>query len=149
SSRSAASLDLPQDAALCRNGSAGRRFPFPIVCVHERVRMFSLEKFGVRRGDSVTAGDITLDLATPGALFIVGAGGAGKSSLLAALAGSQDVEPLGTATLDGQALPIGETAWIRQRIALEGAESVADVLRESGIPQEEARGWLQEAGVEP
>jgi len=111
--------------------------------------MFSLEKFGVRRGDSVTAGDITLDLATPGALFIVGAGGAGKSSLLAALAGSQDVEPLGTATLDGQALPVGETAWIRQRIALEGAESVADVLRESGIPQEEARGWLQEAGVEP
>ena len=49
--------------------------------------MFTLHRVALRRGDSQIVSGATLHVPSPGLLFVVGCGGAGKSSLLRGLLG--------------------------------------------------------------
>ena len=105
--------------------------------------MLALHDIDVVRGTREVLRQITLEAAAPGALFLVGGGGAGKSSLLGALAGRGDATLLGSAQWRGApfsaASPV--VAWLGQRDVFEGNVP-------AGSPT--IREWLRAAqGEEP
>lgn len=77
----------------------------------------------MRRGRDAVVQHATLRVPNPGILFVVGTGGAGKSSLLATLAGAavaQGLTAKGTMELDGRSLTDGgvRTSWVPQHAGL-------------------------------
>ncbi|WP_460709150.1 ATP-binding cassette domain-containing protein [Lysobacter terrae] len=77
--------------------------------------MFDLQLFSVHRQGKPVVRHTSLSVQSPGLLFIVGSGGAGKSSLLAALAGGdrENILHMGTAHLDGEELGAAGTCVIQ------------------------------------
>lgn len=99
--------------------------------------MLMIHRADVRRADRAVVRHVSLQSDSPGVLCLVGPGGAGKSSLLAALAG--DATPRGArlsgmAELDGRAIgSLGErVAWIRQHARLDEAEAIGVQLERLG-----------------
>jgi len=84
--------------------------------------MLALHDIEIMRGTHCVLRHVSLDVQRPGALFLVGGGGTGKSSLLGAIAARGDARLLGTATWGG--LPLTAVspsiAWLGQRDLLEG-----------------------------
>lgn len=111
--------------------------------------VLKLEAAGVRREDAAIVSGISLEMATPGVLFIIGAGGAGKSSLLAAMAGKADVELVGQVELDGQPLPWpDDVVLVHQHARLqEGGSAASRLMSDFGTAPEQAATWLAAAGI--
>lgn len=85
--------------------------------------MLALHDIDVVRGTREVLRQITLEAAAPGALFLVGGGGAGKSSLLAAIGGRGDAMLRGPADWCGAPFAAAPPviAWLGQRDVFEGA----------------------------
>lgn len=108
----------------------------------------------MRRDSHVVVQHATLRVDSPGVLCVVGTGGAGKSSLLATLAGA--AAPLGlrwtgTMELDGQ--PLGQdgsrVAWVPQLARLEPAVAVGQALGQLlGRTTEDVVRWLRVQGLD-
>lgn len=86
--------------------------------------MLVVQRLSVRRGRDVVVQHATLRVGNPGLLFVVGTGGAGKSSLLATLAGaaaSQGLQASGTMELDGRPLDAGQVraSWVAQHACVD------------------------------
>jgi atypical dual specificity phosphatase len=94
--------------------------------------MFNLQLFSVHRRGKPVVRHTSLSVQSPGLLFIVGSGGAGKSSLLAALAGGdrENITHIGTARLDGEELgvPAARATWVQQHAQLLGEASLESNL---------------------
>ena len=109
--------------------------------------VLELQLFSVHRGGRRVVRRASLSVDSPGLLFIVGASGAGKSSLLAALAGGdpEEVTHSGTARLDGKELGVAgsRAAWVTQHEQLleEGtlAANLAVLLH---LPPRDLPAWL-------
>ena len=84
--------------------------------------MLALHDIEIMRGAQCVLRQVSLEAERPGALFLVGGGGSGKSSLLGALAARGDVVLLGGASWNGQPLAaaLPSIAWLGQRDLLEG-----------------------------
>ena len=84
--------------------------------------MLALHDIEIMRGAQCVLRQVSLEVARPGALFLVGGGGNGKSSLLGALAARGELALLGVATWCGQPLAaaLPSIAWLGQRDLLEG-----------------------------
>ena len=102
--------------------------------------MLVLEDIDVARGTREVLRQVSLAAASPGALFVVGGGGAGKSSLLGAIAARGDALLLGTATWHGRPLAASPPAiaWLGQRDRFEDDVPMASPT---------LRAWLQAARV--
>jgi atypical dual specificity phosphatase len=109
--------------------------------------VLNLQLFSVHRRGKPVVRHTSLSVQSPGLLFIVGSGGAGKSSLLAALAGGdrEEITHTGTARLDGADLGVAgaPATWVQQHAQLVGegslASSLAGLLR---IPPDAVPAWL-------
>lgn len=99
--------------------------------------------------------DLSVCVGSPGTLLLVGSGGAGKSSLLMALAGTAGHEAVlaaGTTRLDGGDVGAGsaDTVWLPQHTRLPGWQSAAlELEAHYGVAPAIAEGWLREAGADP
>lgn len=108
----------------------------------------------MRRDRHVVVQHATLRVDSPGVLCVVGTGGAGKSSLLATLAGA--AAPLGlrwtgTMELDGEHLGQGgsRAAWVPQHAKLDPGVGVGAALGQLlGRPPEDVVRWLQVQGLD-
>lgn len=106
-----------------------------------------------RRGECVVRG-VSLQGQSPGLLFLMGAGGAGKSSLLAAMSGVDEGAALqlsGMAVLDGHDIAAGQVDVVRvpQRLRLDGEEPTLTRLADRfGVDGATAVQWVMQAGVE-
>lgn len=115
--------------------------------------MLVLQHFSVHRRGKPVVRHTSLSIENPGMLFIVGSGGAGKSSLLSALAcrDTGNVLRMGTALLDGEEIgsPNASTTLVSQHSQLpaEGtlATALTDVLR---IPPTDLPAWLRTHGLD-
>ena len=86
--------------------------------------MLVVQRLSVRRGRDVIVQHATLRVGNPGLLFVVGTGGAGKSSLLATLAGAAatvGLQASGAMELDGRPLdgPGVRASWVAQNACIE------------------------------
>lgn len=99
--------------------------------------MLALHDIEIMRGAQCVLRQVSLDVPRPGALFLVGGGGSGKSSLLGAIAARADVAMLGIASWHGLPLAVAapSIAWLGQRDLFEG-----------GVPpgSHAMHGWLRE-----
>lgn len=110
-------------------------------------RVLDLQLFSVHRRGKPVVRHTSLSVQSPGLLFIVGSGGAGKSSLLAALAGGdrENILHMGAARLDGEELGVAgaRAIWVRQHAQLEGEElleaTLAGLLQ---MPPRDLPAWL-------
>jgi len=84
--------------------------------------MLALHDIDIMRGAQCVLRQVSLEVERPGALFLVGGGSSGKSSLLGAIAAHGGADLLGMATWCG--LPLATAApsiaWLGQRDLLEG-----------------------------
>jgi atypical dual specificity phosphatase len=115
--------------------------------------MLVMHRVELRRRDQQVIRHASLSAESPGLLFLVGPGGAGKSSLLCALAGAQCVDRprlTGMAELDGLSIATAQvrTAWVPQRAELSADHDVSEqlALRCDASPARIAA-WLAKAGV--
>lgn len=112
-----------------------------------------LHRAGVRRGSEAVLKGVSLQAQSPGLLFVVGSGGAGKSSLFAALAGvagDTHFQLSGTAELDGVPIGAGAThiGWVPQHARLEGEGSCRAALQASlGGNDVQVEAWLEQRGL--
>lgn len=117
--------------------------------------MFQLQGVEVRRGNGMVARDVCMRGDHPGILLVVGAGGAGKSSLLMALARPADADTrvaCGYACLGGADLASGKvrTVWLPQHARLDPAAVVAVQMQEChGVSPDVTATWIREAGGNP
>jgi atypical dual specificity phosphatase len=108
-----------------------------------------LQEVGIRRHQQQLIQNTSLQAANPGLLFLVGAGKAGKSSLLAALAApspDESLQRVGTVELDGHPLECIRTAWLPQHACLQGEEPADAQLARRGVDVREAIGWIARTG---
>ena len=84
--------------------------------------MLALHDIEIIRGTHCVLRHVSLDVPRPGALFLMGGGGAGKSSLLGAIAARGQAMLLGAVTWGGLPLDMAapSIAWLGQRDLLEG-----------------------------
>lgn len=84
--------------------------------------MLALHDIEIMRGAHCVLRQVSLEVSRPGALFLVGGGGSGKSSLLGAIAARGTATLLGAATWRGLPLAVAapSVAWLGQRDLLEG-----------------------------
>jgi atypical dual specificity phosphatase len=104
---------------------------------------------GVERGGRCLLRGLSFAVAAPGLLFLMGPGGEGKSSLLAALAGHAPGELAlrGKVTLDRRELRSADTAWVPQHAQVHGEASPAQQLQARfGVRADEAAAILVAAG---
>jgi atypical dual specificity phosphatase len=111
--------------------------------------MLILHRVEIRRcGESVVR-HASLHAQMPGLLFIVGPGGAGKSSVLTALSHTADGTPVlesGLATLGGVSLSSSEVLkiWVPQHEQLtQTGSAMSELVERYGVNAEEAGGWLE------
>ena len=108
--------------------------------------MLAFHELSVWRAGRTAVANVSLEIATPGLLFLVGPGGCGKSSLLHALSGRHDIEGLATAgfaTINGRPLRYASIVSLGQHAQLEGAGSLAEALSsESDTARHDLGGWL-------
>lgn len=85
---------------------------------------------GVQRGGRRLLQGLSLAVEAPGLLFLMGPGGEGKSSLLAALAGHapEELALRGSVTLDGRELRPSEVVWVPQHAQVHGEATPAQQL---------------------
>lgn len=109
--------------------------------VTHEVGVLLLHRACVRRGQDLVLRHVSLQCNAPGLLFLVGSGGAGKSSLLSAMSGGQASSSLtisGTAELCGKSLSTVShmISWVPQRL-----RATTDVLSEmtENVPHASAR----------
>ncbi len=116
--------------------------------------MFTLHRVALRRGDSQIVSGATLQVPSPGLLFVVGCGGAGKSSLLRGLLGDAPDSHLhlsGLAELDGQPVrdPALPKVWVAQHVRLDGHGRCADALaRRLQCAPEAVQDWFARRGLQ-
>lgn len=112
-----------------------------------------LQLFSVHRRGKPVVRHASLSVESPGVLFIVGSGGAGKSSLLSALAcrDTDTVFRMGTALLDGEDAggPDASATLVPQHSQLSGdgtlATALVDLLR---VASTDLPAWLQAHGLD-
>ncbi|MGO4700552.1 ATP-binding cassette domain-containing protein [Dyella sp. 2RAB6] len=99
--------------------------------------MLALYDIEIMRGTQCVLRQVSLEVERPGALFLVGGGGSGKSSLLGAIAARGDAAWLGVASWRGLPLAVASPAigWLGQ----------CDLLEE-GVPAASHawHAWLRE-----
>ncbi|TWI11980.1 ATP-binding cassette domain-containing protein [Aerolutibacter ruishenii] len=115
--------------------------------------MLVLQRFSVYRQGSPVVRDTTLSVESPGMLFLIGPGGAGKSSLLSAMASRDNgnITRMGTALLDGEDVggPNARATLVPQHLQLAGAEPLADALTHFlRMRLDELPAWLQAHGLD-
>lgn len=113
-----------------------------------------MHRVEVRRSDRSVVCQVSLQAESPGLLFVIGSGGAGKSSLLAALAqaGAGDAAMLtGMIDLDGKTVghdPV-ETTWVPQHLQLASEDCVAlELEARFGVAPATAARWLEEVDAD-
>jgi len=112
-----------------------------------------LQRVCVRRDQEPVVQHASLRVVSPGLLFVVGGGGAGKSSLLAMLAstGQSGLAHSGSAELDGMDICAGQVraAWVSQQAHLPPDGSCEDALRALlGGSAGDLLQWLQGHGLD-
>lgn len=115
--------------------------------------MLVLHRVEVRRSGEPLIRHASFQCDSPGLLFVVGPGGGGKSTLLAALAGCMpDISLSGMADLDGRHICTQpeSTAWMPQHAELCGDDPALEQLTARWrLSREQACAVLAEAGVDP
>lgn len=118
------------------------------------VSVLVVQRLCVRRDQHVVVQHATLRVDSPGALCVVGTGGAGKSSLLATLAGaaaSLGLRWTGTMELDGEPLGQGggRVAWVPQLARLDSGVAVGQALGQLlGRAPDDVQRWLRVQGLD-
>lgn len=110
---------------------------------------FAFADVGVERGGRRLLHGLSFALEAPGLLFLMGPGGEGKSSLLAAMAGHAPGELAlrGKVTLDRRELRSAEVVWVPQHAQVHGEATPAQQLQARfGVRADEAAAILVAAG---
>ena len=116
--------------------------------------MFELEAVSVLRQGREVVRRISLAVPSPGVLALVGPGGAGKSSLLAALAntGACDIQYSGNFRLDGESIKElhgGHVIHVPQHLTLNPEERIHGRLMDRyRVTSEQIDGWLRSCSIE-
>ncbi len=114
--------------------------------------MLILDDIEVTRAGQRVVSEVSVSSASPGVLSVVGAGGAGKSSLLAALAQTdKTILFTGRAELDGHAIgaPSLPALWIPQDLMLESTDTVAQEMKKRfGVDIASLRDDLAECDID-
>lgn len=148
-------MRLSHDAARASRGSAAiagwRDVQTPRAAESQQGNnVLILHRVGVRRDDDAVLKGVSLQAQSPGLLFVVGSGGAGKSSLLAALAGVPGLQRNGTAELEGTAISADTTriGWVTQHARLDGEGSCRTALQARlGCDEAQVEAWLELRGL--
>ena len=143
-------IGRPGEVWSCRPGG------HDAVSIHgdRGVSVLVVQRVCVRRDRHVIVQHATLRAPNPGALCVVGTGGAGKSSLLATIAGAGESQGLrwsGTIELDGE--PLGRdarrVAWVPQPAALAADQGIGTSLEcLLGRDRAGVRRWLCLQGLD-